>query len=227
MKYISMAGILLITSVSLPISAYIFSFSNHTKYPVRIYVQLVGINEPWEMQEAPPKKKINFFWTALGHEQSSRNIWKAGFCLGKIHVETPMLTEVRTIDEDGNTIITYEQDYERDSSGKFIFKDGQKIMKWNPESDVVITWVKDEAYDAVLKASKLFADGLADAASKAASIALGGAPMPEFKLSPLADLIGTALKYSFCTDRHIDIVEDADFSTPTEKSFKFLVSGRI
>lgn len=227
MKCMSIVGILLI-SASSPMLAYIFSFSNHTNYPLRIYVQLSGINEPWEMREIPSKKRIEYDWTAAGHYLPSLNIWKAGFCLKEMRVETPQLVKTTKIDDDGNAIVTYVQDIERDNSGKPILgKDGKPQVAWNPQRNVVITWVKDEAYDAIVNSAKLFADGLSALASQAASIALGGVPMPEFKLSPIGDLIGTALKYSFCTDRHIDIVEDAEFSTLTEKSFKFLIPGRI
>lgn len=212
--------------------AYIFSFSNHTDYPLKIGVQLLGINEPFEWIDIPPRQKGSeatkeFAWTAFGHSKPSLNGWKAGFALDQIRVREPLFTKVTTIDEDGNKIETYEMDYVKDSSGKpKLDENGKKQIQFGPIRNVVVTWVKSEAYDAIIKASALFADGLSDMASKVASAALGGVPMPEFKLSPIADAIGTMAKYSWFRDRHVDIVEDAEFSTPKSKSFKYLVEGR-
>jgi hypothetical protein len=178
---------------------------------MKVRVKLLGINEPWEERTIPPKKMVSFFWTAAGHYEQSINIWKAGFCLQSVQVATARIVKKRIIDEDGNIEVVYEP-----------LLDASGAQEYNPWRDVVFTWVKNEAYDAIVAAGKSFADGLADIAAKAASVALGGVPMPEFKVSGIAEAIGIWVAYGQCFDRHFDIVPDADLSSKTEKSYKFL-----
>lgn len=197
-----------------PVAAYIFSFSNHTYYDIKIGVQLTGINEEFEWENVPAKTTKNFFWTALGHSQSSRNIWKAGFCLQNVRIMTPRFIKEKVVDDEGNSKIIARP--ELDSSGK---------QMWNPERNVVVTFIQNEAYNAILAAGNSFADGLTDLAATTASIATG-VPMPQFKVSGMTSAIGEWIKYSWCKDRHFDIIEDADLSSPTEKSFKFITEAR-
>jgi|GEM_PF-3409949 len=209
------------------VQAHIFDFSNHTNYPLMIGVKLSLVNEEFKWMEIQPGQQGEFLWVALGHlrEQEARaagfDPWKAGLCLQEIQVRVPKLGPKITFDEDGNKIIHYEP------MTKIIEKEGKKVsvIDYKAPLNVVITWVKNEAYNAIVQAGKLFADGFADLAAKTAGAVLG-VPMPEFKLSPIADAIGTWSKYSFCRDRHIDIVEDDEFSTETYKSFKYLIEAR-
>lgn len=214
------------------LQAHIFDFSNHTNYPLRVGVKLSLINEEFKWMEIQPREQGEFLWVAAGHPREKEatdkgfSIWKAGICLQEIQVQTPRFAPKQTIDDDGNIVTTYEPMIKTPAKTK-----DNKILKpaeilYNAPLNVVITWVKNEAYNAIVEAGKLFADGFADLAAKTASVALGGVSMPQFKLSPIAEAIGTWSKYSFCRDRHIDIIEDEEFSTNTYKSFKFLIESR-
>jgi hypothetical protein len=193
--------------------AHIFAFSNHTHNVVKIRIQFSGVLEPWYERTIPAKKYEEFrFVAGEGPLDISR---KFGFCLQYIQVATPQIIKKQKVDDDGNKRTVYEPLL--DASGEQIF---------NPWRNVVVTWVKGEAYEAIVSAGKAFADGASELASDIASVALGGVPMPKFKLGDIAGAIGTWAAYSFCATRHFDIIEDADSSSRTEKSYKFLVEAR-
>lgn len=197
--------------------AYIYSFSNHTDYPLKIKLQLAGVDEPWETREIGPRGSathhIKYEWTSL-FTPGTLNGWKVGFCLQNMRVETPYLVKQETIDDDGNKKTTYAQG--RDNSGK---------PKWNPERNVIPFAVKNEAYNAILDAGSKFADGAVEAAAAAASVATG-VPVPAFKVSGMTDAVGTWVKHSWCASRHFDIIEDAEESKPHDLSVVFLVEAR-
>ncbi len=197
--------------------AYIYSFSNHTDYPLRIKVQLHGASEPWEEIELTPRGTKNhygeFKWAAVG-TPGTMNGWKVGFCLQNLHMQTPYLVPQNKIDDDGNVKVTYVQGI--DTSGN---------RKWNPERNVIPVPVNNEAYNAIISAGNAFADGAVEIAAAVAS-GVTGVPVPAFKVSGMTNAIGDWSKYSWCHDRHFDIIEDGDYSTKTDKSFVFLVEAR-
>ena len=180
-------------------------------------MQLNGIDEPWETIELTPRGTSNhqgeFRWTALG-TPGTLNGWKVGFCLQNMRMQTPYLVRKETVDDQGDVKVMYVQD--RDSSGK---------PKWNPDRNVIPFSVKNEAYNAILDAGNKFADGAVEAAAAVASVATG-VPVPAFKVSGMTSAVGEWVKHSWCASRHFDIIEDADYSTPSEKSFVFLVEAR-
>src|ERR1700722_14440106 len=101
MKFMKAVVLLSLLSISAPTVAHIFSFSNHTNYPLRLKLKL-DIDPIWHEREVAPRTKISYDWTALGHPTPSLNIWNAGLCLHEIRVETPWLVKTTTIDDDGN-----------------------------------------------------------------------------------------------------------------------------
>lgn len=199
------------------VQAYIYSFSNHTNYTIRVKLQLAGIDEPWETRELGPRgsdtHQVEFRWTALG-TPGTINGWKVGFCLQNMRLQTPYLIKQETVDDEGYVKTTYVQ--ARDSSGK---------LKWNPDRNVIPFSVENASYNAILDAGNKFADGAVEAAAAIATVA-SGVPIPAFKVSGMTSAVGTWVKHSWCASRHFDIIEDADYSTPSEKSFVFLVEAR-
>jgi hypothetical protein len=214
MKRLIVYGILLLSTVWMPVSAHIFAFSNHTNEELKIRIQFNGVLEPWYDMTLPSKEYKEFrFVAGEGPLDMSR---KFGFCLQYIQVATPRITKKTVIDDDGNKTTVY---------APLLDAEGKKQL-FNPWRNVVVTWVKSEAYEKIVNAGKQFAQGLADIAAAAASVALGGVPMPEFKVGDMAGAIGTWAAYSFCATRHFDIIEDGDTSSMTEKSYKFLAEAR-
>lgn len=140
------------------LSAYIFSFSNHTIDPLKVRVQLAGINEPWEEVYIEPKTTWDFPWVAAGHPRASLNVWKAGFCLQNIQVAEPLKKKKVITAEDGERIVLEE--YEKDSSGK---------IKFGPWANVIPKFIKSEGAQAILNAAKGFAGSLQNLAQDAAS----------------------------------------------------------
>ncbi len=156
-RVIVSAAIISMCSVS-QVSAYIYSFSNHTNDPLKVRVQLNGVNEPWEEVYIPAKEMRDFPWTALGHSRPSLNIWKAGFCLQNIQVAIPLKRKMKAMTSDGIELDNLEES----------IKDAQGQIQFGPWASVTVKFVKSEGAQAILNAADKFADSLGSLAKEAA-----------------------------------------------------------
>lgn len=214
MKYLVNGLIATVMCLTVSLQAYIYDFSNHSHHPVKLRLHLYGDFDEWYERVIPPKQNRAWRWTLLFDDESYERR-KSPLCLeNNIEIATPVMTKKTTIDEDGNEKVTYVQDNNR--NGK---------PKWNPWRSVIITWIKDEMYEAIVRAGDNFADGAVEAATAIATAATG-VPIKSFKVSGMTNAISTWNKYSLCTKRHFDIIEDADYSSKTEKSFVVMAVAR-
>lgn len=142
------------------LSAYIYSFSNHTNDPLKVRVQLSGWNEPWEEVYIPAKEMRDFPWTALGHSRPSMNIWKAGFCLQNIQVAIPLKRKIKAMTVDGVVLDNLEEN----------IKDAQGQIQFGPWASVSVKFVKSEGAQAILNAADKFADSLSSFAQEAVGV---------------------------------------------------------
>lgn len=156
------AVIVSVCSVS-QLSAYIYSFSNHTNEPLMVGIKLSGINEPFEWKLVPAKSAgagatVEFAWTALFHPKPSMNIWKAGFWLTDLRVRRPLKKLVRVASEDGEGFVTKEV-FDLDAQGQ---------IQFGPEAAVNIEFVESLGGGGLLQAAEGFADMLQGTASSIA-----------------------------------------------------------
>lgn len=152
-----LSGLILSLSVIQQASAYIFSFSNHTDYPIKVRIKLQPTGtEPWEEETMQSKQYYEYRWTSV-FDSSSRNGWKAGFCLGDIQIAEPMKQMVQVMSKDGEYLGTVEE----------IVKDKNGNIKWSNAADnaplwanVVIEYIESQGYNAMLGAAESFASSL-------------------------------------------------------------------
>lgn len=140
------------------VSAYIYSFSNHSNEPIKVRVQLAGVNEPWVEVLIPAKEMRDFPWTGLGHSRKSLDIWKVGFCLQNIQMAVPLKKRIKALTPDGEDLGFLDK----------IVKDASGNVQFGPWAAVNIKWVQNEGVNAMIKASETFADGLQDIATSIA-----------------------------------------------------------
>lgn len=166
--------------------AHIYSFSNHTKKPLKVRIQLSGIGEPWYYLGAPPFQSKDNANAILNPNQNSEVRFvlgegpfdysrKLGFCLARIQMEEP--------------------------GGAF--------------REIAPVFVKTDYYNTIIDASKKFSEGALKTAAEIAKKFPGtgtliGESADKIPIGNIVDSVGTMIGYSLCRERHFDIVEGTD-----------------
>lgn len=139
------------------VSAYIFDFSNHTNYPLRVRIHLeADPSSKWYEATLQPQKEGQRaqhyfkFGADQGYNMGEAEWWKGGFCLKDVQVAVPLITTKIGVGQDGEELGTIEE----------VLKDEKGNVRFGPWRDVAITLVKSEGANAIIEAAAELGDGL-------------------------------------------------------------------
>jgi hypothetical protein len=213
MKGLIYSFLLVGVCIAVPLHAWHFEFSNHTNEELKVMIHLTGDPSPkWYEAIIGPKSSGHIkamhdfkFGTDVGYKADEAEWWKAGYCLGDVKIQTPLMEQKDVVDNDGNVKVTWVRKFTQPEDPK-----QKPEPMWNPTRALEVFYIKDEAYDAMITAGGKLADGLTEAAALAASAATGTS-IPSLKVSGIISSIGELAAYGQCKDMHFDMVATNDY----------------
>ncbi len=160
-RLVLMVGALIMLNASQQLFSHIFSFSNHTNDPLKVRIQLKGVDEGWYEQLIPSKENQGAYheFRFVAFEEPGDMARKFGLCLDHIQVALPIKKRISVVSKDGEDMGMLEE----------YIKDAQGNIQFGPWSNVIVKPVQNEGANAILKAAEGFADSLQDLAKDAAS----------------------------------------------------------
>jgi hypothetical protein len=136
------------------LSAYLFSFSNHTNDPLWVRIHLTADKSDkfyevlLEARKAGDKAMHTFkFGSDQGYKLVEAEWYKGGFCFGDVYVRTP-ITETKTVTGPTGEELDIDE-LVKDKDGKVMF---------GPWREAAITLVKTEGANAIVEAAAALGD---------------------------------------------------------------------